>query len=68
MTYVVRVDEDVCVAHGDCAATAPDVFAVDDVARIVGTGADDLLLAAAQSCPSYAITVLDSRTGAQVFP
>ena len=34
---------------------APEVFELDDIARVIGTGPDDLLLTAAEACPSAAI-------------
>ena len=68
MSYLVEIDEDACAAHGDCVELAPDVFELDDIARVVGTGPDELLLNAAEACPSAAIRILDTRTDAQVYP
>jgi ferredoxin len=68
MTYLASVDVDACAAHGDCADLAPEVFEVDDVARIIGTGPDELMLAAAELCPTTAIRIVDQQTGQQVFP
>ena len=68
MTYLVQVDEDVCAAHGDCVEVAPEVFSVNGVAQVIGTGPDDLLLEAAESCPSTAIMLFDQASGEQVFP
>jgi ferredoxin len=68
MSYTAEIDEDVCSAHADCAAIAPEVFEVDDVARVIGTGPDDLLLAAAEACPTSAIRIVDEDSGEQVFP
>jgi ferredoxin len=68
MTYLVSVEVDACAAHGDCADLAPEVFEVEDVARIVGTGPDDLVFAAAELCPTTAIRIVDQQTGEQVFP
>ena len=68
MPYVVRIDETACAAHGDCAMIAPDVFRVDEVAKVVGRGDDGLLLEAAEACPSAAITVIDGDTGEQIYP
>ena len=67
MTLHVQIDNDACLAHGDCAVVAPDVFVVDDVARVIADAPDDVLLAAAGACPSVAI-VLTDETGAQVYP
>ncbi len=68
MSYFVQVDEDACAAHGDCVDAAPEVFALDDVARVIGTGPDELLLEVAEGCPSAAILVIDQRTNEQVYP
>jgi len=68
MPYVVRIYKAACAAHGDCAAVAPDVFRVDEVAEVVGAGDDALLLEAAAACPSVAITVIDSDSGEQIYP
>ena len=68
MTLNVQIDHDACLAHGDCAVVAPDVFVVDDVARQVTAAPDDVLVAAAQACPSVAIVLTDSETGEQVYP
>jgi ferredoxin len=68
VSYVATIDEDACSAHGDCADLAPEVFEVDDVARVIGTGPDELLLAAAEVCPTTAIRIVDQDTGEQIFP
>jgi ferredoxin len=68
MNYTVEIDEGACAAHGDCVDIAPDVFEVDDVARVIGTGPDELLLVAAEACPSGAIRIVDRTTSAQVYP
>jgi ferredoxin len=68
MNYMVEVDEEACAAHGDCVELAPEVFDLQDVARVIGSGPDDVLFAAAEACPSVAIRVLDARTNQQVYP
>jgi ferredoxin len=68
MTYVPQIDESACAAHGDCAVIAPEVFRVDDLAHIIGTGPDELILEAAEACPSVAITVIDDATGETIYP
>lgn len=67
MAYTARIDEGACAAHGDCEAIAPEIFRLDDVAVIIGTGPDALMLEAARVCPSVAITIVDD-TGRQVYP
>ena len=68
MRYLAQIDEQACAAHGDCADIAPGVFEVDDVARVIGEGPADLILKAAEACPSVAITVIDEDTGEQIYP
>jgi ferredoxin len=68
MTYVPTIDPAACSAHGDCVDVAPEVFALEETATVIGDGPDDLILEAAEMCPSLAITVVDSQTGETVFP
>lgn len=68
MNYLVEIDESACAAHGDCVELAPQVFALDSVARVVGDGPDELLLAAAEACPSVAIRLLDTETSELIYP
>jgi ferredoxin len=66
MTLLPRVDELSCCGHGDCAAIAPDVFRVDEVAVVHGSGRDEVVLEAARACPAMAIEVVDADTGEPV--
>lgn len=69
MSYVPTIDDAACAAHGDCVDIAPAVFALDgDVATIIGTDQDSVILAAAEACPSVAVIVTDSASGEQIFP
>lgn len=68
MSYLIEIDGSACAAHGDCVDLAPEVFQLDDVARVIGTATDDLLLEAAEACPSAAIRIVDQRTNEQVYP
>ena len=68
MSYFVEVDESACAAHGDCVDLAPEVFELDDIAHVIGTGPEEVLFAAADGCPSTAIRVIDQRTNEQVYP
>ena len=68
MTYLVVIDEGACAAHGDCVDLAPEVFALEKVARVIGSGPDDLLLAAAEGCPSVAICLRDAATNEPIYP
>ena len=68
MSYIPTIDESSCIAQGDCVELLTDVFELDDFAKVIGTGPDELILAAARECPVEAISIVDSETGAQVFP
>ena len=70
MTAIARVDERACAAHGDCLELAPQAFARsdDDTAVVIGTAPADLLIRAAEACPSVAISVVDDETGEQLYP
>jgi len=68
VSYIPTIDEGSCIAQGDCAELLPEVFRVGDRAEVVGAGPDEMILAAARACPVEAIVVIDSDTGAQVYP
>jgi ferredoxin len=68
MSYVPKIDPNECSAHGDCVDIAPQVFALEDTAVVIGSGPDDLILEAAEVCPAVAISVVDSETGETIFP
>jgi ferredoxin len=44
------------------------VFELDETARVIGAGPPDLILQAAEACPSVAISVVDEDSGEQVYP
>lgn len=68
MSIQIEIDTYACCGHGDCAEVAPQVFAVDgDLATVIGDGPRDLLLRAAESCPSSAI-LLTAAGGEPVYP
>ena len=68
MPLIATIDAGACAAHGDCEAIAPEIFAIDDVAVVVGTGPDELMLEAARICPSVAIVVTDAASGRRLYP
>jgi len=68
MSYTATIDAGACSAHGDCEAIAPEVFRLDDVAVVIGSGEDELMLEAARACPAVAITITDAGSGVQLFP
>jgi ferredoxin len=68
MSYRIEIDPAACSGHGDCAAIAPEVFALEETAVVIGDGPDELVLEAAAACPALAITVVDADSGSTVFP
>jgi ferredoxin len=67
MALIPKIDEYACAGHGDCAVVAPDVFDLEDIAVVIGTAPDRLIMEAARACPSTAIAIFDD-SGAQVYP
>jgi ferredoxin len=61
MGLEVEIDRDVCMGSGNCVYEAPGVFDLgdDSIAFVVETAAspEDKVIAAAQKCPTHAITV-----------
>jgi ferredoxin len=68
MSYLVEIDESACAAHGDCVDVAPEVFVLSDVAEVIGTGPLELLMEAAEACPSTAIRIVELETRELVYP
>lgn len=68
MKYLPRIEESACAAHGDCVDIAPQVFSLNDTAHVIGAGPPELIMEAAEACPSVAIAVFDEDTGEQVYP
>ncbi len=78
----VAVDPDKCLGFGSCVIVSPDVFRLDerpgkgvfrsqaklDVLDEAGGKDFENLLMAAQSCPTQAITIIDRKTGKQIYP
>jgi molecular chaperone DnaJ len=74
--FHIIVEPSLCMAFGSCETIAPKVFVVEKnkminpKARIASeTGAShEAILAAAQTCPTKAIKIIDRYTGEQLFP
>jgi DnaJ-class molecular chaperone len=74
--FHLTIEPTLCMAFGGCETLAPGVFVVDKNKMInpkaivkSETGADfDMILAAAQTCPTKAIRIIDRYTGEQIFP
>jgi len=67
----VRIDRDLCIGVGNCAAYAPTVFQIDEENKAVvldpSSIDDNTLLEAAESCPVSAIIIEDDE-GRQLYP
>lgn len=69
MAYLPVIDKSSCIAQGDCAEIAPQVFEVrDEVSVVLGPGPLQQLRAAAEACPTEAIVLIDEQTGDQAHP
>jgi ferredoxin len=71
--YIIEYQRDVCIGAASCAMIAALTFQMDDEnkAFIIEEGEwddEEIILAAAQSCPVFAIIVKDAETGEQIFP
>jgi ferredoxin len=68
----ITVNKTRCIGSGDCVETAPGVFQLDgdekSEAYNPAGAAENVIVAAARSCPVKAITVVDQDTGSQLFP
>lgn len=70
--YKVIIKKELCIGAAACEALASNTFGMDqDNIAYLKEGEwdeDELILAAAQSCPVFAIIILDLETGKQIFP
>lgn len=72
--YIVEYHREICDGIGTCSQLAANTFVMDDenkaqlVELPVTEDTDDEILAAAQSCPVFAIFIFDKETGEQIFP
>lgn len=71
--YIVEYDINKCIGAASCAAIAPLTFFMNEEnkAELVEDGTwdeDDLILSAAQSCPVFAIKIINKETEEILFP
>ncbi len=70
--YTIEILRDVCIGAASCVAIAPETFQLDNENKVVLVESDwdeeEIILAAAQSCPVFAIIVKDAESGQQIFP
>lgn len=72
MKYKVKLRRDICIGAASCVAMAPKAFSLDNEGKVkeeatINDVADDVILAAAQSCPVDAI-VIEDENGNQIWP
>jgi ferredoxin len=74
--FQITVEPSLCLAFGSCEILAPKVFVVEKNKRInpkarieseIGAKFESIL-AAAQTCPTKAIKIVDRYTGEQIYP
>jgi len=70
--YNIKILRDTCIGAASCIAVATTTFELDSTHKstVKADGADpaDMILMAAQSCPTKAIVITDSETGEQIWP
>lgn len=72
--YIIEYDRNKCIGAASCAAIAPLTFYMDDENKAMlkedspDFDEDDIILAAAQSCPVFAIKIIDKETNEVLFP
>jgi len=74
--FQIIVEPSLCMAFGSCETLAPKVFVVEKnkifnpKAKVISEVDEDLdvILAAAQTCPTKAILIIDRDTGEYVYP
>lgn len=70
--YIILIDREACIGAASCVAVAGLTFEMDSENKVVTLDqdwdSDDMILAAAQSCPVFAISIVDKETGLKIFP
>lgn len=70
--YIIEIKKDLCIGAATCVAIAPNTFKLNEDNKAIFIEAewedDDVIMAAAQSCPVFAIIIRDAATGKQIFP
>ncbi len=70
--YKIKVLRDTCIGAASCLAVAPMTFELDSehksTVKADSTDAAEMILLAAQACPTKAIVITDTETGEQVWP
>lgn len=70
--YRIEIDREACIGAASCIAIGANTFTIDDKNKVLIIEGewdnDEIVMAAAQSCPVFAIKIFDIQTGKQIFP
>jgi len=70
--YKIGIDREACIGDNACCDVAPATFEMDDesIAIVTDAAGDeaDIIMEAAQSCPTEAIILHDTETDEKVWP
>ena len=70
--YKVTVIRNLCIGAASCVAISPNIFKLDGENKAViqegQTDAEEIILMAAQSCPTKAVVIFDTESNQQVWP
>ncbi len=72
--YIIEYDMNKCIGAASCSAIAPLTFFMNEENKAIiredvdDFDEDDLILSAAQSCPVFAIKIIEKETGEVLFP
>ncbi|CAG0938623.1 hypothetical protein BROC_00334 [Candidatus Brocadiaceae bacterium] len=72
--YIIEYDMNKCIGAASCAAIAPLTFFMNEENKaqiqedVPDFDEDDVIMAAAQSCPVFAIKIIDKASGEVLFP
>lgn len=72
--YIIEYDRNKCIGAASCSVIAEATFAMDDENKAIiredvpDFDEDEVIMAAAQSCPVFAIKIIDKESGEVLFP
>ncbi len=70
--YIIKINRSQCIGCGTCSAIAPKTFEPDNnyITTVIPGQNDpaDQILEAACSCAVSAITIIDKKTGKEIYP
>jgi ferredoxin len=70
--FHIEIDRELCIGDQLCCTEAPHTFAMDDDNKAVVTNPEgdeeEVIVAAAKSCPVDCISIRECQSGKQVWP